>query len=83
MKKAAMIVGDRVWTMTIIHNPNGTVTIEDFNNEDGDGYMFYDQLDKLQSIQEEGDRVVQSVTINGTVFDVQNKQNVYTYRQAL
>jgi hypothetical protein len=83
MNKACINVGGVVWTMTYIDHGDKTITIENFDKEDNDGYMFSQTLPVLQSIQETGDRVADKVTINGETFDVRNKQNVYTYKQPL
>jgi hypothetical protein len=85
MKKASMVVGDRVWTLTYTNNIDGSITIQNFDNEDSDGYMFFEQLERLNSVNEDGtdQRIVESVTINGNVMDVKNKQNVYSYKQPL
>ncbi len=83
MKKACMRLPDAVWTLTYIENQDGTVTILNFDKEDNDGYMFADTLSVLQSIKESEGRIAEEVTIDNRVFPIQNKQNVYTYKQPL
>lgn len=83
MKKASMVVGDRIWTLTYTDNADGTIDIQNFDNEDGDGYMFFETLDKLDNVIEIDDRVVDAVSINGQRFEVRNKENVFTYKKPL
>lgn len=84
MKKAAMVVGTNVWTMTYEINKSGSLTILDFNPEDPDGYILPDtMIARLQSVSESEGRVAETVTIDNVVYDVENKQNIYTYRQPL
>jgi hypothetical protein len=83
MKKASKVVGDRIWTLTYTNNADGTIDIQNFDNEDGDGYMFFEQLERLEEVHETDGRVVDAVTINGHRVEVRNKQNVFTYRQPL
>lgn len=72
-----------VWTMTYTTN-NESIFIQDFQPEDNDGYMFFDQLNKLENISEEPtNRVAKTVTINSTVYTVANPQSVFSYRQPL
>lgn len=81
MKKASIVVnGERVWTLTYTHNADGTIDIQNFDPEDGDGYMF-ESLDKLQAVHELEGRIVDAVTINGVRLEVRNKQGVFTYKQ--
>jgi hypothetical protein len=81
MKKACMVVGERIWTLTYTNNADGTVDIHNFDGEDSDGYMFFESLETLNNVHELEDRTVDAVVINGTRFDVRNKQNVFTYKQ--
>jgi hypothetical protein len=83
MKKACINVGEVIWTMTYIDHEDGTLTIENFDKEDNDGYMFHKTLPVLESIQEIDDRVADKVTIDGKTFDVRNKENVFTYKKPL
>jgi hypothetical protein len=83
MKKATITVGETVWTMTYTHNRNGTITIQNFDSEDNDGYMFAEQFGKIESIVESEGRVAEAVIIDGDRFEVANRQNVFTYKQPL
>jgi hypothetical protein len=86
MKKACMRLTDAVWTMTYtINADDGSLTIQNFDKEDNDGYMFAESLGVLNGLEElDGDvRIVDKVTIDGVTYDVRNKQNVFTYKQPL
>lgn len=80
MKQACISVGANIWTLEYEDHNDGTITILNFDRGDG---MFAHQLPVLQSIQETDGRVADKVTINGTTYDVRNKQNVYSYKQPL
>ena len=77
-----MLVGTYVWTMTY-DIQNEKIVILDFNKEDPDGYINRDRLSVLQSIREDKDRVAQSVTFDNVEYEVENPQNVFTYKQPL
>jgi hypothetical protein len=84
MKKACMRLIDAVWTMTYtINDDDGSLTIQNFDREDNDGYMFAESLGVLNGLEEIDGRVVDRVTIDGVTYDVRNKQNVFTYKQPL
>lgn len=82
MKKAAMKVGDRTWTMTYTIN-NNKITIIDFNNEDQEGYLMLPGIENLESITESDGRIAEIVRINGEDYEVDNKQNIFTYKLPL
>lgn len=73
---------DRVWTMTYTINEN-KINIIDFSNEDNDGYMFASKLNKLQSIEEVGERIAHKVTIDDVTYDVANPKHIFSYKQPL
>jgi hypothetical protein len=83
MKKACMRVGQAIWTMTYTIGTDSRLTIHDFSSDDNDGYMFESTLGKLQSIAELEGRVADRVTIDGTEYEVANKENLYSYKQPL
>jgi hypothetical protein len=68
--------------MTYIDHKDGTLTIENLDKEDNDGYMFGHEFPVLQTITEENG-VADKVTIAGTTFSVRNKQPLGTYKQPL
>jgi hypothetical protein len=85
MKKACIQLSDSVWTLTYTENQDGSITIQNFDREDNDGYMFRNSLGVLQQVNENNDtdRIVESVQIDGVTYRVQNQQNVFTYKQPL
>ena len=83
MQKACINVKGVIWTLTYIDHNDGTITIDNFDKEDNDGYMFHQTLPVLQQIHETDGRIADKVTIEGTTFDVRNKENVYTYKKPL
>lgn len=83
MKKACIQVNNNVWTLTYTENKNGTISINNFDQGDNDGYMFRENLGILDYIKETEGRIVDKVSINGQEYDVDNKQNVYTYKLPL
>jgi hypothetical protein len=82
MKKACLTRADSVWTLTYKENPDGTVSILNLDNQDNDGYMFRESLETLDEIKLEG-KTATHVVINGVTYEVENKQDVYTYKQPL
>jgi hypothetical protein len=77
-----MVIASYVWTMTYeIHND--LIRILDFNKEDPDGYIQGSLLGNLQSISEDENRVAQSVTIDNVIYEVENKQGIFTYKQPI
>ena len=83
MNKACMKLSDAIWTITYNINHDNTATIINFDREDNDGYMFFDSLDKLESITESEGRIAESITVNGVTYDVANKANIFTYKLPL
>lgn len=85
MQKACMIVQKDVWTLTYTDHGDGSITVENFDKSDNDGYMFRESLGKLESIKElpETNRFADTATINGTEYFIRNKQNIYSYKQPL
>lgn len=71
-----------VWTMTYTLN-NNQIHILDFTPEDNDGYMFFDTLHRLESIEESTGRIAKSVQIDGTIYDVSNPAGIFSYKQPL
>lgn len=82
MKKAAMVVGSHVWTMTY-EIKDEKINILDFNKDDSEGYTHGQLLAHLQSIRESDGRIAESVTIDNVEYEVLNKQNIFTYKQPL
>jgi hypothetical protein len=64
-----------------IHNDK--IRILDFNKDDADGYIQGSLLKNLQSISEDENRVAQSVTIDNVIYEVENKQGIFTYKQPI
>ena len=83
MKKACMRVDGNVWTLTYIDHPDMSIDIIDFNNEDNDGYIFGDNLPKLDRIVEDNNRVALEARIDGSDYRIRNQQNIFTYKLPL